>query len=103
MPRHVFITGASRGIGQAIARAFFDLGDHVSAIDRQGRGPGIDGQRIKAIAADIAETDQVDRAFDQAEAEFGKVEVLVANAGVVEDRLLIRMSDQDFAKVVDTN
>ncbi|MDR1187109.1 MAG: SDR family oxidoreductase [Bifidobacteriaceae bacterium] len=108
MSRHVFITGANRGIGRAIARAFFDLGDNISTVDRQGSGPqiespGIEGDRIAALKGDITDTDQVGQAFDQAESRFGKVEVLVANAGIVRDQLLIRMSDQDFAAVMDAN
>ncbi|MDR0592741.1 MAG: 3-oxoacyl-ACP reductase FabG [Bifidobacteriaceae bacterium] len=103
MSRHVFITGASRGIGRGIAQAFFDLGDNVAAVDRRGLGPGIVDRRVAALAADITDAAQVDAAFERAEAQFGKVDVLVANAGVVKDRPLARLADQDFADVVGTN
>ncbi|MDR2374581.1 MAG: SDR family oxidoreductase [Bifidobacteriaceae bacterium] len=103
MPRHVFITGASRGIGRAVAQAFFDLGDNVATADRAGSGPGIEDPRVMALKADVASTAEVAAAFDQAEAAFGKVEVLVAVAGVVKDQLLLRLTDADFAGVVDTN
>ncbi|MDR1443132.1 MAG: SDR family oxidoreductase [Bifidobacteriaceae bacterium] len=103
MPRHVFVTGASRGIGQAVAKAFFALGDNVSTLDRQGVGPGIEDPRVAAWAGDLTSTDQIAEAFKQAEAKFGKVEVLIANAGIVKDQLLIRMTDQDFASVMDVN
>jgi 3-oxoacyl-[acyl-carrier protein] reductase len=97
------ITGASRGIGQAIARAFFEAGDNITTVDRRGVGPGFDDPRVQAVAGDVQSTDQVNAAFDAAEARFGPVEVLVANAGVVADGLLARGTEADFAKVVDTN
>jgi 3-oxoacyl-[acyl-carrier protein] reductase len=103
VPRHVFITGGNRGIGQAIASAFLKLGDNVSVLSRQEPGRAIDDPRLAWFAGDITSTTSVNAAFDQAEANSGKVGVLVANAGVIKDQLLIRMTDEDFAAVTDTN
>lgn len=103
VPRHVFITGANRGIGRAIAQAFFEAGDSISTMDRQGSGPGIEDPRVIALAGDVKSTTSVNRAFDRAEAQFGKLDTMVANAGAVGDQLLIRMSDQEFGNVIDTN
>jgi 3-oxoacyl-[acyl-carrier protein] reductase len=103
VPRHVFVSGASRGIGQAIAQAFFAAGDNVATLDRGGVGPGIADPRVLALTGSIDDAAAVDAAFAQAEAAFGKVEVLVANAGIVRDRPLLRMSDADFAATAQTN
>jgi 3-oxoacyl-[acyl-carrier protein] reductase len=99
MTRHVLVTGANRGIGRAIAQAFVDAGDIVTSIYRGGDlPPGVDGS-----IADVTDTDAVNAAFDELEAKHGRVAVLVANAGVTRDGLLMRMSDEDFANVIDVN
>lgn len=99
MTRHVVVTGANRGIGRALAEAFVANGDTVSSIYRGGDLPvGVTG-----ALADITDTDAVNRAFDEVEAKHGRVRVLVANAGITRDGLLMRMSDDDFAAVIDTN
>ncbi|MDR2253399.1 MAG: SDR family oxidoreductase [Bifidobacteriaceae bacterium] len=103
MPKHVFVSGASRGIGQAIAQAFFERGDFVSTLDRSGAGLGLADPRVLALTGSVTDADQVAAAFDQAEAAFGKLDVLVANAGMTRDRLILRMSDADFAATWETN
>jgi NAD(P)-dependent dehydrogenase (short-subunit alcohol dehydrogenase family) len=99
VPRTVLVTGGNRGIGLAIAQAFVKQGDRV-AITHRGTG-GPDG--TLAVTCDITDPAAVEAAFTRIEAELGPVEVLVANAGVTEDTLLLRMSEEQFAKVIDTN
>ncbi|WP_431841586.1 beta-ketoacyl-ACP reductase [Calidifontibacter indicus] len=99
-PRNVLVTGGNRGIGAAIAQAFLDAGDNVVITSRDGSGP----QGAIAIAADVNDSASVDEAFTQAEEKLGgPIEVVVANAGITKDTLLMRMSDEEFASVVDTN
>ena len=97
--RSVLVTGGNRGIGLAIARAFRDNGDRVAVTSRSGEAP--DG--LFAVQADVTDTESVDRAFTEVEQAQGPVEVLVANAGITQDQLLLRMSEEDFTSVVDTN
>lgn len=98
-PRVVVVTGASRGIGQAIAEAFVANGDTVAALSRTGEAP----EGVQGYAADVADAAAVDAAFTAIEKDLGPVEVLVANAGLTRDGLLMRMSDEDFDTVVDVN
>jgi len=97
--RSVLVTGGNRGIGLAIARAFAAQGDQVTVTHR-GSGPpaGLFG-----VTCDVTDAEQVDAAFSAAEAEHGPVEVLVSNAGTTDDTLLLRMSEEQFTKVVDAN
>ncbi len=99
-PRVVLITGGSRGIGLACAQRFKALGDHVAVTYNSSPPPtGFFG-----VKCDVTSTEQVDAAFAAVEAEFGgAVEVLVSNAGVTRDGLLLRMSEDDFASVIDAN
>lgn len=99
-PRTVLVTGGNRGIGLASARLFADAGHRVAITSRN---PDIVDDRIFAVACDQTDSDAVDGAFEAIEAELGAVEVLVANAGITRDQLLLRMSDDDFSEVVDTN
>jgi 3-oxoacyl-[acyl-carrier protein] reductase len=99
-PRTVLVTGGNRGIGLAVARAFADAGDRVVVTHRSGEPPeGLDGVRC-----DVTDTASVDAAFTEAEEKLGgPVEVLVANAGITKDGLLMRMPDEDWDTVLDTN
>jgi NAD(P)-dependent dehydrogenase (short-subunit alcohol dehydrogenase family) len=97
--RTVLVTGGNRGIGLAIARAFAAQGDRV-AITHRGKEPP---EGLFGVVCDITDPAAVDAAFSTVEAELGPVEVLVANAGVTDDTLLLRMTDDQFTRVVDTN
>ena len=99
MGRSVLVTGGNRGIGRAIAQAFADAGDDVAITYRSGEPPS----GFLAVKCDITDAAAVDAAFDEVEAAQGPVEVLVANAGVTRDTLLLRMSEDDWATVIDTN
>ncbi|MGO2659847.1 beta-ketoacyl-ACP reductase [Mycetocola reblochoni] len=98
-PRTVLVTGGNRGIGYAIAEEFIREGHRVAVTARSGEGPA----GSLTVAADVTDSASVDAAFTRIEAELGPVEVLVANAGITRDTLLMRMSDEDFTDVVDTN
>ena len=99
MSRSVLVTGGNRGIGLAIARAFADAGDKVAITYRSGEPP----EGFLAVRCDITEPEQVEQAFKEVEEKHGAVEILVANAGVTRDQLLLRMSEEDFTAVLDTN
>jgi 3-oxoacyl-[acyl-carrier protein] reductase len=99
LARSVLVTGGNRGIGLAIAHAFVEAGDQVAVTSRSGEAP--DG--LFAVACDVTDTASVDAAFTAVEAEHGPVEVLVANAGITHDTLLLRMSEDDWTSVLDTN
>jgi 3-oxoacyl-[acyl-carrier protein] reductase len=99
MARSVLVTGGNRGIGLAVAQAFQAIGDKVAVTHRGSAVP--DG--LFAVRCDVTDADQVDEAFAAAELEHGPVEVVVANAGVTRDTLLLRMSEDDWRTVVDTN
>jgi NAD(P)-dependent dehydrogenase (short-subunit alcohol dehydrogenase family) len=97
--RTVLVTGGNRGIGLAIAQAFAKQGDRVAVTHRGSAVP--DG--IFGVTCDVSDPDAVDAAFTSIEGELGPVEVLVANAGITEDTLLMRMSEEQFTRVLDTN
>ena len=97
--RSVLITGGNRGIGLATARAFDAAGDAVAVTYRSGEPP--DG--LLGVRCDITDPASVDAAFTEVEEKHGPVEVLVANAGITRDQLMIRMSEEDFAAVLETN
>ncbi|MDP9823092.1 3-oxoacyl-ACP reductase FabG [Nocardioides massiliensis] len=98
-PRSVLVTGGNRGIGRAIAEAFLAQGDRVAVTSRSGEAP----EGALAVACDVTDQAQVDAAFATIEEAHGPVEVLVANAGITRDTLVLRMSDDDWASVLDTN
>lgn len=99
-PRSVLVTGGNRGIGRAIAEEFVRRGDRVTVTSRSGQG-GPEGSTT--VAADITDGDSLDAAIARAEEVNGPIDVLVANAGITDDQLLMRMSDSAFERVVDTN
>ncbi|MCM1967810.1 beta-ketoacyl-ACP reductase [Streptomyces sp. G1] len=99
MSRSVFVTGGNRGIGLAIARAFQASGDKVAITCRSGEAP----EGMLAVRCDVTDQAAVDKAFEEVEAQHGPVEVLVANAGITRDQLLMRMSEEDFLSVLDAN
>ncbi|MCH6159559.1 3-oxoacyl-[acyl-carrier-protein] reductase [Streptomyces marispadix] len=104
MSRSVLVTGGNRGIGLAIARAFAEAGDDVAVTYRTGEPPKeLADLGCLAVRCDITDPEQVERAYKEIEEKQGPVEVLVANAGVTRDQLLLRMSEEDFATVLETN
>ncbi len=98
-PRTVLITGGNRGIGRAIAEEFVAAGHRVAVTARSGTGP--DG--TLTVTADVTDAASIDAALTEVEDALGPVEVLVANAGITRDTLLLRMSEDDFTEVIDTN
>lgn len=99
MARTVLVTGGNRGIGLAVARAFAAQGDRVAVTHRGSGAP----EGLYGVRCDVTDADSVDAAFTAVEGELGPVEVLVANAGVTDDTLLLRMSEEQFTRVLDTN
>ena len=97
--RSVLVTGGNRGIGLAIARAFAADGDRV-AVTHRGRGAP---EGLFGVECDVTSSEQVDAAFSAVESEQGAVQVLISNAGMTDDTLLLRMSDESFTSVVDAN
>lgn len=98
-PRSVLVTGGNRGLGRAIAEAFVANGDKVAVTTRNGGAP----EGTLDVKCDVTDPAQVEAAFAQVEEAHGTVEVLVANAGITADTLLMRMSDDDWDRVIDTN
>jgi 3-oxoacyl-(acyl-carrier-protein) reductase len=97
--RVVLVTGGSKGIGRGIAQRLRAAGHQVAATYRSGDVPA----GVLGVQCDITDPGQVDAAFTAVESELGPVEVLVANAGITRDTLLMRMSDDDWSAVIDTN
>jgi 3-oxoacyl-[acyl-carrier protein] reductase len=97
--RSVLVTGGNRGIGRAIATTLVARGDKVAVTYRTGEPP----EGVLGVRCDVTDADQVDAAFTQVEDAHGPVEVLVANAGVTKDTLLLRMGQDDWDSVLDTN
>ncbi len=99
MTRSVLVTGGNRGIGLAIARAFSAAGDKVAITYRSGEPP----EGLFGVRCDVTDQAAVEAAFDSVESQQGPVEALVANAGITRDTLLLRMAEDDFTAVLDTN
>ena len=99
MNRVVLVTGGSRGIGLACARRFAEMGDRVAVTYNSSPPPG----EFFGVKCDVTKQEEVEAAFTAVEDHFGPVEILVSNAGVTKDSLLLRMSEDDFANVVDAN
>ena len=99
MSRSVLVTGGNRGIGLAIALAFAKQGDKVAVTHRGAGAP----EGLLGVRCDVTDSATVDAAFAEAEQAHGPVEVLVANAGITDDTLLLRMSEEQFTRVLDAN
>ncbi len=99
MPPIALVTGANRGIGLAIAQALKAAGHDVVVTYRSGSAP--DG--FKSVVMDVTSTASVGLAFEKIEADWGIPEIIVANAGITKDGLVMRMSDEDFESVIDAN
>jgi 3-oxoacyl-[acyl-carrier protein] reductase len=97
--RSVLVTGGNRGIGKAIAEAFAANGDKVAITYRSGEPPS----GVLGVRCDVTDAADVDRAFAEVEEAHGPVEVLVANAGITKDTLVLRMSDDEWSDVIETN
>jgi 3-oxoacyl-[acyl-carrier protein] reductase len=97
--RTVLVTGGNRGIGRAIAEEFVRQGHRVAVTVRSGKGP----EGSLSVVADMTDADSLDSAFAEIEEKLGPVEILVANAGITKDTLLMRMTDEEFEQVIDTN
>ena len=95
----MLVTGGNRGIGRAIAEAFLAQGDRVAVTTRSGGAP----EGALDLRCDVTDGEQIEAAFARIEAEHGPVEVVVANAGITADTLLLRMSEDDWSSVIDTN
>lgn len=98
-PRTVLVTGGNRGIGRAIAEHLIAAGHRVAVTARSGEGPA----GALTVHADVTDSASIDAAFTEVEQQLGNVEVVVANAGITKDTLLLRMSEEDFTEVIDTN
>lgn len=97
--RTVLITGGNRGIGYALAEEFIAQGHRVAVTARSGEGPA----GSLTVRADVTDGSSLDTAYAEVEEKLGPVEVLVANAGITKDTLVMRMTDEEFDSVVDTN
>jgi 3-oxoacyl-[acyl-carrier protein] reductase len=93
------VTGGNRGIGLAVARAFAAGGDRVAVTYRSSEPP----EGLFGVRCDVTDGEAVDAAFRSVEAEHGPVEVLISNAGITDDTLLLRMSEKTFTDVIDAN
>ena len=98
-PRTILVTGGNRGIGKAIAEEFVAQGHRVAVTVRSGEGPA----GTLSVIADVTDAASLDSAFETIEEKLGPVEVLVANAGITRDMLMLRMTDEDFEEVLNTN
>ena len=98
-PKPVLVTGGNRGIGYEIAKEFKAAGHNVCVTYRSGDAP----EEFFAVKADVRDSSSITEAFKTIEEPFGPVEGLIANAGITRDTLLLRMKEEDFTDVIDTN
>ncbi|MGH3899581.1 MAG: 3-oxoacyl-ACP reductase FabG [Pseudonocardiaceae bacterium] len=103
MTRSVLVTGGNRGIGLAIARAFAKQGDRVAVTYRGSEVPEGLAAELFPVRCDVTDGAAVDAAFAEAEQAHGPIEVLVSNAGITDDALLLRLTEEQFSRVLDTN
>lgn len=101
--RVVLVTGGNRGIGLAVAKSFAAAGHRVAITSRGDASADIADAGILAVRCDVTDSASVDSAFSQIEQQLGPVEILVSNAGVTRDMLVLRMSEDDFTSVIDAN
>ncbi|MEU5366090.1 3-oxoacyl-[acyl-carrier-protein] reductase [Streptomyces sp. NPDC005925] len=101
--RSVLVTGGNRGIGLSVARAFAAAGDRVAVTYRTGDPAALKAEGFLPVRCDITDSEQVAQAYKEVEESHGPVGVLIANAGVTRDQLLLKMSEEDFTSVLDTN
>jgi 3-oxoacyl-[acyl-carrier protein] reductase len=101
--RVVLITGGNRGIGLACAKAFVKQGDRVAVTYNSSPPADLDGENVLSIKCDVTSAEDVEAMFKTIEEQWGPVEVLVANAGITRDTLLMRMSEEQWDDVIDTN
>ncbi len=99
--RVVLVTGGNRGIGLATAKRFQAAGHKVAVTSRSGEADNADG--LTVVKCDVTDADSIDAAITEFEETLGAVEVLVSNAGMTKDGLVLRMADDDFTDVVDAN
>lgn len=102
MSRVALVTGGNRGIGRACAQALADAGHRVAVTSRSGRPPDLPDDWL-CLECDVTDAEQVDAAFTRIESEWGPVEILVSNAGMTADMLVLRMGETDFTSVLDAN
>jgi len=98
-PRTVLVTGGNRGIGRAVAERLAADGHRVAVTHRGSGAP----EGLFGVECDVTDADSVDAAFAAVEAELGPVEVVVSNAGITDDTLLMRMKEEQFTRVLDAN
>jgi len=101
--RTVLITGGSRGIGHSCAIALADLGHRIAVTSRSAVDESLKAAGILHIKCDVTKSNDIETAFETIESEMGMVEILVCNAGITQDALTLRMSEEEFAGVIDTN
>jgi len=99
MQRVALVTGGNRGIGYAIAEELVSAGYKVAVTARSGQGP----TGALTVVADVTDSSSLDFALSEVEQKLGPVEILVANAGITKDNLLLRMSEEEFEEVINTN